>query len=121
MLTIIYYVKSESGISPIREDLEKIRQASVKVKIKAVMAHVAENNGQTSYAVAKNIRGFHFSEVRIKCSHNLYRVLYFVWNGNIMVLLHIFVKQEGEETPAKELREAEKRYFDFMDHKNLYQ
>jgi len=120
MLNIIYYVRSIDEVSPIKEDLEKIQKESIKAKIKAAIVHVAEHNGQTSYALSKNIRGFHFSEVRIKFSKNLYRVLYFIWRNDKMVLLHLFIKQEGEKTPTKELLEAENRYQNFIKHINLY-
>ena len=120
MLNIIYYVRSADGISPIKADLERIKKDSIRAKIKAAIVHVAENDGRTSYVISKNIRRFHFSEIRIKFSKNLYRILYFVWRDDKMVLLHIFVKQEGEETPAKELLEAEKRYIDFISHSNVY-
>jgi len=120
MLNVVYYVRSADGTSPIKEDLEKIKKDSIKAKIKAAIAHVAERNGRASYVISKNIRGFHFSEIRIKFPRNLYRVLYFIWRDRKLILLHMFVKQEGEETPVKELSAAEKRYADFISHANSY-
>lgn len=121
MLNIIYYVDSTSKNSPIKEDLEKITKASIKAKIRALIIHVAQNDGKTSYIIAKNIRGYHFSEIRIKFSKNLYRVLYFIWKDDNLILLHIFLKKEGQATPDKELVEAENRYQDFIKNTNLYE
>jgi len=114
MLNIIYYVNSQNKDSPIKKD-------SIKAKIKALIIHVAQNNGQTSYMVAKNIRGYHFSEIRIKFSKNLYRILYFIWQDDNLILLHIFLKKEGQKTPEKELIEAENRYKDFIKNTKFYE
>lgn len=120
MLEIIYYVESASEQSPIRNDINSIKKDSVRAKIKAAIAYVAEHNGKAASIITKNIRGYHFSEIRIKFSKDLYRVLYFVWRGGKMVLLHIFIKKENQKTPEKELMEAEKRYNDFIKNIKLY-
>lgn len=121
MLNIIYYVNSASGDSPIKKDLKKIKKEAIKAKIKALIIHVAQNDSKTSYIITKNIRSYHFSEIRIKFSKNLYRVLYFIWKNNNLILLHIFLKKEGQATPNKELVKAENRYQDFIKNTNLYE
>lgn len=120
MLKVSYYVDHAIGASPVRAVIERITKESVRTKIKATIAHVAHHDGFSSYLMVKNVRGYHFSEVRIKFSKDLYRVLYFVWQGTDMVLLHIFVKREGEKTPEKELELAESRYKHFINNQNLY-
>lgn len=121
MLKVVYYVDSSTDMSPVRHALEKVQKKSVKRKIMATVKHVANNRGFTSYVVVKKMRGYHFSEVRIKFSRNLYRVLYIVWHQQYMVLLHMFSKKEGEETPERELRVAEQRYQDFIIHQRTYE
>jgi len=121
MLKIIYYVNSGSGESQVRNELKGINKDAIRAKIQAVIVHVAENNGITSAITTKNIRGFHFSEIRIKVSRNLYRILYFIWMNEKMVLLYLFVKKEGEETPQRELKLAEEKYNDFINNTKLYE
>jgi len=120
MLKIIYYVDSASGKSPIREDINNIKKDSVRAKVRASIMYVAENDGKAASIITKNIRGYHFSEVKVKFSKDLYRILYFVWQNDKMVLLHMFVKKENQKTPEKELAEAERKYNDFIKNANLY-
>lgn len=121
MLNIIYYVNSETGESQIRDSLLNVKKDSVKAKINAIIIHVAENNGRTSAITTKNIRGHHFSEIRIKASKDLYRILYCVWKNEKLILLHLFIKKEGERTPNKELLAAEEKYNDFINNLKIYE
>lgn len=120
MLVVLYYIDSNTFKSPIKEDIESIKSINSKAKIKAWIDFVAEKDGKAASIITKNIRGYHFSEIRIKISKNLYRVLYCVWKNEYMVLLHLFSKKEGEKTPTKELNKAESRYNDFLKNLNLY-
>lgn len=115
MLRVVYYVDSKTGESQVKDELWGISKESVKAKISATIFHVAENNGNTSAVTTKNIRGYHFSEIRVKVSRNLYRILYFIWKDEKLVLLHLFIKKEREKTPEKELRKAEEKYNDFIN------
>ncbi len=121
MLNVIYYVNSKTGESQIRENLLNIEKDSVRAKINAVIIHVAENSGNTSAITTKSIRGHHFSEIRVKVSRSLYRVLYCVWKSERLVLLHLFIKKEGERTPNKELVIAEEKYKDFINNLEIYE
>ena len=110
-----------TGESQVRDDLLSIKKDSVKAKINAIVVHVAENNGHTRAIRTKNIRGHHFSEIRVKVSRDLYRILYFPWKGKKLILLHLFVKKEGERTPNKELLIAEEKYIDFINNLEIYE
>jgi len=121
MLNIIYCVDSVTGESQIRDNLLNIKKDSVRAKINAIIVHVAENNGNTSVITTKNIRGHHFSEIRVKVSRDLYRILYFVWRNEKLVLLHLFIKKEGKRTPNKELLIAEEKYNDFINNLEIYE
>lgn len=120
MLNIIYYVNSETGESQIRDSFLNIKKYSVKAKINSIIIHVAEKNGNTSAIITKNIRGHHFSEIRVKVSRDLYRILYCVWKNEKLLLLHLFIKKEGERTPNKELSVAEEKYNDFINNLEIY-
>jgi phage-related protein len=120
MLNIIYHVDSITGLSQVRDDFLGIKKEAVKARISAVIVHVAENNGKTAAVITKNIRGYHFSEIRVKVSKDLYRLLYFIWQDEKIILLHLFVKKEGSKTPNKELLIAEERYNDFINNVKIY-
>ena len=61
-----------------------ISKESIKAKIYAIIIHVAENDGKTSSITTKNIRGYHFSEIRVKVSRDLYRIIeYFILFGEM--------------------------------------
>lgn len=119
MLVIVYYLNSKTGGSPVKEDIKKLNKP-IKSKIRAFIMYVAEKQGKAESIISKNIRGYHFSEVRIKVSKNLYRALYCVWQDEYMVILHIFNKKEGERTSQKELNVGESRYVDFKNNPTFY-
>jgi len=120
MLKIIYYLDLKTGKSPVKEKISEIKKKSIQTKIVSFIDFVAISNGHANSIITKNIRGYHFSEIRIKFSKNLYRILYFIWQDNKMVLLHMFIKKEGEKTPEKELIKAEKNYIDFMNNYKIH-
>ena len=51
-------------------------------------------------------------ELRSKFSSNIYRIFYFIWRGNKLVLLHGFTKKT-QKTPKSELDLAKKRLKDY--------
>ena len=53
-------------------------------------------------------------ELRSKFSSNIYRIFYFIWRDNRLVLLHGFTKKT-QKTPPKELEIARKRYAEYVE------
>lgn len=120
MLEVLYYVDSKTGCSPVRDYIENIKKESVKAKIKINIDYVSEKNGKAGNFVTKNIRGYNFSEIRIKISRNLYRIVYCVWKNDYLVILHIFYKKEGQATPDREFETAQNNYEDFINNSEIY-
>ena len=52
-------------------------------------------------------------ELRSKFSSNIYRIFYFIWDGNRLVLLHGFTKKT-QKTPPAEIAIAKKRMEDYQ-------
>ena len=52
-------------------------------------------------------------ELRSKFSSNIYRIFYFIWDGNKLVLLHGFTKKT-QKTPPAEIAIAKKRMEDYQ-------
>ena len=55
-------------------------------------------------------------EIRIKDKSNIHRIIYFVYTGKTLILLHGFTKKT-QRTPAKEIGIAEKRMKDYLTRK----
>lgn len=60
---------------------------------------------------AKHIDGSIW-ELRSKFSSNIYRIFYFIWAENKIVLLHGFMKKTPR-TPPAEIKIAQKRYKEY--------
>ena len=54
--------------------------------------------------------------MRIKDKYNIHRIIYFVYTGKILILLHGFTKKT-QRTPAKEIKVAGKRMKDYLSRK----
>lgn len=61
---------------------------------------------------AKHIDGSIW-ELRSKFSSNCYRIFYFIWRDNKLILLHGFAKKT-QKTPKRELETAKKRMNDYL-------
>lgn len=120
MLKIAYYYSSQTGKAPVRESIRRIKKTSTRYKLNSNIYYVAGRNGKAGNFVTKTIRGFKFSEIRVKISKDLYRILYFIWQDDYLVLLHMFVKKEGDKTPQNEFKKAKLYYDDFMENNNIY-
>ncbi|MCF7820010.1 MAG: type II toxin-antitoxin system RelE/ParE family toxin [Candidatus Pacebacteria bacterium] len=121
MLKIEYYYNNKDLSTQVREEIRNIDNDNIITRLYAIIVHVATNQGKTNSVFTKNIKGYHFSEIRIKFSSQLYRLLYFIWKDEKMTLLHLFVKKEGEKTPVKELGIAENRYSGFINNYKKYE
>lgn len=53
-------------------------------------------------------------ELRVRTRGGTYRLIYFIFTGRRIILLHAFVKKT-EKTPARELKTAERRLADFLE------
>ena len=53
-------------------------------------------------------------ELRSKFSSNIYRIFYFIWRDNKLILLHGFTKK-SQKTPPAEIAIAKKRMEEYRD------
>ena len=56
-------------------------------------------------------------ELRSKFSSNIYRIFYFIWMNNKLVLLHGFMKKTPR-TPTAEIKIAKKRYKEYTERRS---
>ncbi len=107
---VIFY-KTKRGGSPAHayiESLEKKAQA----KVYLLIGHLEQGGPRLRRPQADTVRG-KIKELRIVHSSNQYRILYFFYIGDSIILLHGFTKKT-QEIPEKEIEKAEHRMEDFM-------
>jgi len=108
---IIFYT-TQRGDFPIRKFLRSLDKKS-RAKIGAFIQLLSEEGPNLRRPFADTIRG-KIRELRIRFAKKQYRVLYFFFLRDKIVLVHAFVKKTAK-TPAQELEQAERNMRDFIE------
>ena len=103
----IEFYQKENGRVPVSEYLITL---SVKIRAKAILEiELLEKHGtDLKEPYVKSIQGKKYQglwELRIKFSSDAARILYFVFERDTFVLLHVFTKKTNK-TPVQELEKA---------------
>lgn len=106
----VEFYKTAAGKEVIAEFLEAL-PAKDMAKVLRDIDLLAEYAPDLHEPYTKHIEG-PIWELRSKFSSNIYRILYFVYKGNKLVLLHGFTKKT-RKTPPSEIELAKKRLNDF--------
>lgn len=110
---IVYY-RDARGFSPIERFIDEL---PTKDKIK-VFAHIylLREKGFLPFPYSSDIRGIRkLRELRIKTSLKHYRILYFMFTGRKIILLHGFLKKS--DNIEKEIRIAGLRMENYLERK----
>lgn len=108
---IIFYT-TQRGDSPIRKFLSSCDKKS-RAKIGAFIQLLSEEGPNLRRPFADIVRG-KIRELRIRFAQKQYRVLYFFFLKDKIVLAHAFLKKTAK-TPAPELLQAERNMRDFIE------
>ena len=116
MLTFAMYRKvsfytTADGKCPVAEFIDS-QPAKVAQKIAWVLKAVQEIK-KVPKSYFKKLSDMDFYEVRIELSGNIYRLLGFFHNGNIVILTNGFQKKT-QKTPKSEIEVCEARMKDFL-------
>ena len=106
----VEFYKTETGKEVIEEFLKSL-PAKDMAKVLRDIGLLSEYAPDLHEPYTKHIEG-PIWELRSKFSSNIYRILYFVYKGNKLVLLHGFSKK-ARKTPPSEIELAKKRLNDF--------
>lgn len=109
----IIFFKDSNGKSPIEEfldDLENSNQALFDQVLKGF--EKLKNRAYHREPVSKYLEP-RLWELRIKSGNSIVRVIYTFKKGQIIILLHAFIKKQ-QKTPVGELEEARKRLKDLI-------
>ncbi|MBI3283088.1 type II toxin-antitoxin system RelE/ParE family toxin [Candidatus Curtissbacteria bacterium] len=104
---IVFY-KDSSGKSPVEEfldDLEKINQPLYDKTLKGL--EKLKNKAYHREPLSKYLEQGLW-ELRIRSEKNIVRIIYAFDKGQIIILLHAFVKKD-QKTPKRELEMGRKR------------
>jgi phage-related protein len=111
--SIVFYATAE-GSEPVREFLRSL-DPKTQVRFQWSIEQLRVRNVQAAEPLVKHIGG-KIWELRRASSGNFYRVMYFLFTGRQIVLLHGFQKKT-QKTPRSEIEIAEKRMADFIEKK----
>lgn len=107
----INFYKDSSGKSPVEEFLDKLEQTN-KLLYDQTLKGIEKlrNRAYHKEPLSKYLESGIW-ELRIRSKSNLLRVIYTFTKGQIIILLHGFIKKQ-QRTPQNELEEARKRLKD---------
>jgi len=110
---VIEYYVTDNGKYPVKDFVDSLSPVG-----KAKYIFISDLLEQYGIAVrepyVKAIKGKRkLFEMRIKDKSNIHRIIYFVYTGKTLILLHGFTKKT-QRTPAKDIRIAETRMKDYL-------
>ena len=111
MKTISFY-RTSSGRCPVEEHLDTLNDAQV-AKITWVLRLIRETEQIPARYFTKLSNTDDIWEVRVSAGKNIFRLLGFFQDQELIVLTNSFQKKT-QKTPRKEIRLAEKRKKDFL-------
>ena len=104
---IIFY-EDESGKSPIEAFLDELEKTDTLLYDQTLKGfEKLKNRAYHREPLSKYLEPSLW-ELRIRSKSNILRVVYTFAKGQIIILLHAFIKKQ-QKTPRKELEEARKR------------
>lgn len=107
---IVFFLDAQ-GSSPVEEYLDAL---DVRTRARFVwsLEQLRVRNVQATEPLVRKLQG-KLWELRRAGDGNIYRVLYFVFTGRRIVLLHAFQKKTNK-TPRREIEIAQQRMEDFL-------
>ncbi len=112
--SIVFYI-DDNGKSPVEEFLDSLDEKT-RTRFLWSIEQLRVRNVQASEPLVKHIEG-KIWELRRESDKNIYRVLYFIYTGREIVLLHGFQKKT-QKTPSGEIETAQKRMNIFIERGN---
>lgn len=107
----VEFYETAAGKNIIAEFLDSLPDKDV-AKIFREIDLLSEYGTELREPHAKHIEG-PIWELRVKFSSNIYRIFYFVFQGDRIVLLHAFAKKT-QKTPQAQVKIAERNLRDYI-------
>ncbi len=106
-MRIIQFCRTEAGQTPIEDFLEALSGKQAQ-KIAWVLQLIEETEDIPAQYFKKLVDTDSIWEVRVQVSGNIFRLLGFLDDGNLVILNHAYQKKT-QKTPMKEIKIAEKK------------
>ena len=108
----ISFYKTETGRCPVEEHLDTLTDTQV-AKITWVLKLIREMDNISTEFFKKLVNTDDIWEVRVSAGKNIFRLLGFIHEQEIIILTNSFQKKT-RKTPKKEIKLAEKRKKDYL-------
>ena len=109
---VVFY-ETEAGESPVWDFIFSLL-AKDQAKVVRALDLLEEFGLELRAPYVRSVTGRRkLWELRVRGAGGAYRILYFAFTGQRMVMLHAFVKKT-KKTPRREIAIAEKRMHDFL-------
>ncbi len=112
MLFKSVYYTTTGGRKPVEEFILK-QDAKARGKIARNLIYLEEHGYLLMRPYAAKITD-RLYELRVECGPNNYRILYFFYTGNYIVLVHVF-KKKTDKLKRTDIETAEQRMKNFED------
>lgn len=107
----VLFYQSDNDDSPIDNFLDKL-DIKARAKVEAYLSLLAEHGPNLKRPYADHVRG-KIRELRVHYSSNQYRILYFFYLKDSIVLVHAFAKKT-QQLKAGDIELAERRMSDWL-------
>ena len=101
------FYQTGRGREPAREYIDSL-EAKQAQKVSQVLAAIQNCSGQVPPQYFRHLEGSRIYEVRVVFSGNIFRILSFFGEKDLLLLAHGFTKKT-QRTPRREIERAEKR------------
>jgi len=108
----INFYRDKLGYCPVEEFIDSLNAKQAQ-KIAWVLRLIEEQESIPSSYLKKLVNTEEIWEVRIQLGNNIFRVLGFFEDNNLIILTSAFHKK-SQKTPKKEIELAEKRRKDYL-------
>jgi phage-related protein len=116
MREIIFY-RTPSGNCPVEDFLDSL-SAKQAQKVIWVLKLVTELESIPTKYLKKLVNTDNIWEIRIKLDNNIYRLLGFFQDNNLIILTNGFTKKT-QKTPIQEIKLAETRKQDYLQRRKI--
>ena len=107
----IEYYQSEVGRSPVAEFIDSL-EAAAKARVARTLDLLEEFGNKLGMPYARHLEK-QLWELRIRHGRNRYRIIYFLYTKQAIVLLHGLIKKTGP-MPRADLKIAKSRRDDYL-------
>ena len=116
-MKVIYFYRTESGSCPVEEFLESLQSKQAQ-KVAWVLQLIEEFDVVPVQYFKKLVNTDDLWEVRVQTGGNIFRIIGFLDDEQLVVLNHAFQKKT-QKTPKNDIKLAEMRKRDYLNRRRV--